>query len=102
MGGTWLPVKVIQLAMGTIQGLLARFQDGHPGFDPGLGHTFRFSPQDQPKTLDLGQPKARNGFSTFKIGQEGVDTPSEASVWCRLGSVGGRLGDGQLTELTAN
>ena len=51
-----------------------------------------FPPRDGPKTLELGQTKARNGFGSLKIGGHHVDMvgwPSVGLVGYRLGSVVG-------------
>ena len=50
----------------------------YPGFRSG----------DRSKTLELGQSKAKNGFSTFKIGGHRVDIV----IWLSVGLVGRRMG----------
>ena len=98
--------KVFSAGNGDRSGVFqARVQAFHPGFHPGSGHTFRLSPCNHHKTFDLGQPKARYGFSSPEIGREGVDTPSRASGGCPLGLVGGQSEgptDPRLSQPTLN
>ena len=44
-------------------------------FEPFRGHFFRFSAENPPQTLKPGETKARNGFSTLKIGGYHVSSP---------------------------
>ena len=79
MGARCKPAKGIWLTGWTAQGFRAHFQESHPGLHSGFGHVFRFSPYNNPKTLDLGQTMARNGSGTLETGK--------ASKWvgCWLG-----------------
>ena len=71
-----------------------------------LDHISVFQPEPPPpsekKTLVLSSIKARNGFSTLKIGGQGVDNPSHALVGCQLGVCmpGSRAAAGMLGAST--
>ena len=75
------PKKVIQLATWTGQGILARFRGILKARDRILirfgsdVQVFRSPVPNPPKTLELGEPKAGNGFSTLKIGGYHVVSP---------------------------
>ena len=56
-------------------GVVGQFPTVWPVFGPRFGATFRFSAQNPPESLELGQTKARNGFSTLKIGISHVVGP---------------------------
>lgn len=77
VGGTWPPEKNIQPETGIGQGVLACCQDFSQDFTQVLVTLSGFHAQTTPKTLDLGQTKAGDGFGTLKIRGWGgvVDTP---------------------------
>ena len=61
----YLAASKLWPATGTRQGILGNFHGFHQGFHPVLVTRSGLS-LETPKTLDLGQTKAINGFSTLK------------------------------------
>ena len=88
-GGRWPPKKVIRGPTSSSQRFLARLRDFQLASQgPYWAIFFRVSAQNPSKRLEQGQTKARNGFSTLKIGGYHVDLVG----WPALGLVGCRLG----------
>ena len=76
--------------------------DAHTDTD--FTHVFWFLFENQPKMVDLGQPRAQNGFGTLKMGGGGdiVDTPDHLSVGYRMGVGWGGPADANPHQPTAN